>query len=186
MIKQPSKSKVKNKSVLPSEFGSITICALRYSQTIVDCIEEVGFAIVATTQNWTYLSKPDQVVIKRDTKGVIEGRLGPVPTLGYLDLWQNFDLWTNQPVQENEQQTKTEVVGLGFLTIYALRYCVGQTYMVSTIVDATKENWELLQFHDRQQIQDDVQTAIATRYLGMAFDRQTWLNFNEWIAEKMK
>jgi hypothetical protein len=48
IIKLPSKSKVKNKSVLPSEFGSITICALRYAQTVVNCIEKVAFVIEAT------------------------------------------------------------------------------------------------------------------------------------------
>jgi hypothetical protein len=132
------------------------------------------------------LSDKDCIVIYRDIKGTIEGRLAPIPTPEYLTLWGAFAFWLGQSEQENQQQTKIEIVGLGFLSIYALRYCVGRmTYMPSTIVNATKENWELLHSHDHQQIQNDVQTAIATRHLGMACDRETWLNFNKWIVENI-
>jgi hypothetical protein len=153
---------------------------------VVNCIEEVAFVIEATKYNWNFLSDKDCIIIYLDTKGMIEGRLAPIPAPEYLILWGAFAFWLGQSEQEDQQQTKTEVVGLGFLSIYALRYCVGRmTYMPSTIIDAIKENWELLHPDDRQQIQNDVQTAIATRHLGMAWDRETWLSFDEWIAENI-
>jgi hypothetical protein len=166
----------------PSDVGSITICALRYAATVLP-EQTTRLVINSAMQNWTWLSFDEKGVIKKDLKQALQNWLSLTTN---LNVWQEFEHWVNQLEQENQQQTKIEIVGLGFLSIYALRYCVGRmTYMPSTIIDATKANWELLQIHDRQQIQNDVQTAITTRHLGMACDRKTWLSFNEWLAENI-
>lgn len=74
---------------------------------------------------------------------------------------------------------------LGTLTICALRYCLGRTsYMPSLIVEATKANWILLTEKDKAIIKKDISEAITNKYLGMDCDKQMWKSFYQWILEK--
>ena len=171
------------KLTMPSEFKNITVCALRYAHTATSS-DATSFVIEATIQNWDWLSVNDRTCVRKDTKGVIEDSLGNTT---FKAEWEEFDRWLNEPAQDECHQAKEEVNGLGLLTVYALRYCIGRaSYMPSTTMDATKENWHLLNRVDRQQIQNDVQSAIATRHLGRECDRRVWMGFAEWMVEKTK
>lgn len=197
----------KNLPPRPDEFGSIVICAIRcvhrqtestFTTVAIDRIADVQaaeFCIDATVQNWSWLSTQERTVIRRDTEGAIEisRRYHEVKIDGFFvdsfatKEWEEFDRWLRDPQQQAVYPPKDEVHGLGLLTIYALRYCVGRTtYMPGLITDATKKNWHLLNRVDHQTIQQDTIAAIATRNLGMDCDQETWLGFNEWIAEKMR
>lgn len=169
------------KLIMPSEFRNIVVCALRYAHTAT-LFDVTSFVIETTIQNWNWLSVNDRLCIRKDTKGAIENRLSNTI---FMNEWLEFDRWLNAPEQDTNHQAKEEVNGLGLLTVYALRYCVGRANC-QLLVGATKENWHLLNRVDRQQIQDDVQSAIATRYLGHECDRNTWIGFNEWMVEKTK
>jgi len=174
----------KNLPPTPEEFSSITICALRYAHSSID-LQIVEFCIAATTKNWDYFSSKDKTVLRCDTEEAIVGGIFRVASA--IEQWKEFDRWLKNPEQQVVYPPKDEVYGLGLLTIYALRYCVGRmTYMPGSLTDATKKNWHLLNRVDRQTIQQDTIEAIATRHLGMDCDRETWLGFNEWITEKLK
>ncbi|MEG3878980.1 hypothetical protein QT972_16625 [Microcoleus sp. herbarium7] len=171
------------KLTIPSEFRNIVVCALRYAHTATSS-DVTSFVIETTIQNWNWLAPNDRLCIRKDTKGAIEDRLSSTT---FKEDWLEFDRWLNEPGQDTNHPVKEEVNGLGLLTVYALRYCVGRaSYMPGTIVDATKENWHLLNRVDRQQIQNDVQSAIATRHLGHECDRETWMSFNEWMTEQAR
>ena len=170
------------KLTMPSEFRNIVVCALRYAHTATSS-DVTSFVIEATIQNWDWLSVNDRTCVRKDTKGATEDSLGNTT---FKAEWEEFDRWLNEPAQDERHQAKEEVNGLGLLTVYALRYCVGRaSNMPCTIVDATKENWHLLNRVDRQQIQNDVQSAIATRHLGHECDQRVWMAFAEWMTDKM-
>jgi hypothetical protein len=187
----------KNLPSRPDEFGSIAICAIRYAHGVTGGVhtaeftvdrtadaQVAGFCIDATLKNWNWFSTQEKTVMRRDTEEAIEMSRRYREITGNLDAsflcaleeWEEFDRWLNDTEQQIVYPPKEEVNGLGLLTVYALRYCVGRaSYMPSTIIDATKENWHLLNRVDRQQIQNDVQSAIATRHLGHECDRETWV-----------
>lgn len=183
----------KNLPPRPDEFASISICAVRYTYGQWEDTQARGFCIDAIVKNWNWFSTQDKAVLRRDneeeisgTAKLIEYEMYAIPPASYKE-WVEFNRWLKDPEQQIVYPPKDEVYGLGLLTVYALRYCVGRmTYMPSLIVDATKKNWHLLNRVDRQTIQQDTIGAIATRYLGMDCDRETWLSFNEWISEKMR
>lgn len=182
----------KNLPPRPDEFASISICAIRYAHGHLEDAQARGFCIDATIKNWNWFSTQDKAVLRRDTEEkvedttrLIEYEVYAVPPASHKE-WQEFDRWLNDPEQQIVYPPKDEVYGLGLLTVYALRYCVGRmTYMPSLITDATKKNWHLLNRVDRRTIQQDTIGAIAARYLGDACDRETWLRFNEWVATKI-
>ncbi len=183
----------KNLPPRPDEFGSISICAIRYAQSSRGDEQSRGFCIDATMKNWNWLSSQDKAVLRRDSEEEVNQMARLVEYALYSGVpawyqeWEEFDRWLSDPEQQIVYPPKDEVYGLGLLTVYALRYCVGrQTYMPGLIIDATKNNWHLLNRVDRQTIQQDTIGAIATRYLGDACDRETWLSFNEWITTQMK
>jgi hypothetical protein len=184
----------KNLPPRPHEFSCITTCALRYAHNSTD-VQATGFCIDATMKNWNWLSSQDKAVLRRDTEEALEmsrryreitGNY-EVAFLCAFEEWEAFDRWLTDSEQQVVYPPKGEVYGVGLLTVYALRYCVGrQTYMPSLIADATKKNWHLLNRVDRRTIQQDTIGAIATRHLGATCDRETWLGFNEWVATQMK
>ena len=172
----------KNLPPAPAAFKDIAICALRYAHSSID-LEVAKFCIDATMKNWNWFLDQERIVLRRDSEQAIDGGVFRVATA--LEEWRSFDRWLNDREQQTQYPPKDEVYGLGLLTIYALRYCVGRmTYMPSTIAEATQKNWHLLNRVDRQTIQQDTIAVIAIRDLGMDCDRNTWLNFNKWIAEK--
>lgn len=175
--------KMSPKLTMPSEFRNIVICALRYART-VDSSLVTEFVIKGAIDNWDWLNDNDRLCIRKDTVDATNDRLGGTT---FKEEWIEFFLWICQSEQSIRRQPTRSVWGLGFLTAYALKYCVGrQSYMPSLIIDGTKQNWELLNQIDRQTIQRDVNAMIGTRYLGMDCDRDTWLSFDKWITEKMK
>lgn len=198
----------KNLPPRPDEFGSIAICAIRYAHSRTEGVhipgfsidrpqdvQAAGFCIDATIKNWNWLSTQEKAVMRRDNEEAIKmsRRYNEITGnsealfLCAFEEWQEFDRWLNDSEQQTIYPPKDEVYGLGLLTIYALRYCVGrQTYMPSLIIDATKRNWHSLNRVDHQTIQQDTIGAIVTRHLGELGDRETWLGFNEWIAVQMK
>lgn len=183
----------KNLPLRPDEFASISICAIRYAYGHIEDAQARGFCIDATVKNWNWFSSQDKAVLRRDTEEEVRGtaklieyEVYAVPPASHKE-WIEFDRWLKDPEQQIVYPPKDEVYGLGLLTVYALRYCVGRmTYMPSLITDATKKNWHLLNRVDRRTIQQDTIAAIATRHLGASCDRETWLGFNEWLTEQMK
>ena len=82
------------------------------------------------------------------------------------------------------KQTPT-IQEFGFLTICAIRYCFGrESVMPSTIVDATKANWELLSEGNKKTILRDVAEALQSRSMGTTYDINMWANFYEWMLTK--
>lgn len=73
----------------------------------------------------------------------------------------------------------------GAIVVCALRYCVGRTsYMPSLVVDWVKRHWSQISINDRNVIRRDLNQALQNQYLGHDCDVRTWHDFHEWMKDK--
>lgn len=71
------------------EFGSLTICALRYCHGRMTYMPSL--IVDATKENWNYLHKNDKEIIRKDLQYALE-----TSNMGMSfdkQMWQNFYDW---------------------------------------------------------------------------------------------
>lgn len=88
-----------------SEFGNLTICALRY------CVGRISYMptliIDATKDNWKHLTSADKEIIKRDVVEAIQSR-----NLGMscdIKAWEDFHQWLLENTIDLEDRPTPEL-----------------------------------------------------------------------------